>query len=90
MNPHFSHTQGGARQGVAAWPERKVARASARKRLAIGLKPGLLFALAPFAPAGCEKCRMNPQRISARASGEIAAGLLELLVLIVVLVAVVA
>ena len=33
---------------------------------------------------------MNPQRISARASGEIAAGLLELLVLIVVLVAVVA
>ena len=57
-SPHFSYTVRRARQRVAARPERKVARALARKHRGIGLKPKLPFALPPFAPAGCEKCRL--------------------------------
>ena len=53
-----SHSQHWARPDVEAWPERKVARASARKRRAIGLKPKLHFALPLFSPAGCEKRRL--------------------------------
>ena len=48
--------------GVAAWPERKVARASARKRHAIGLKPKLLFAPPLSASGGEMQAKTLPAR----------------------------